>query len=383
MNTENPFAFEGLPGFAGVSDPAPTGRHARVDDESRSNGIASRGRHHTDYDDYFEEPVDIVDRSWTNLPIVKSVPPEEEAERARPFLPGDPDEQAAVYGPPIRAVDPVIGTDATDVEVRTATALGRTTRVGAWDEWLARPRRPGDYDDEEEHDGAHGETWGDVARRGFVDRTGGRTLLDRLRRTEDDFDDEPGPGRSRGASIVLGVLAVAAVLIVAILVISVNAGMGKNKTGHPAMAVPTPAPAPAPTLAGTPEPYPHATADCLGTHTDALTVGAGPGDPTTGPGAILGFEWSYYVDRNAARAREFVAPDGTVSDTKTIQSGIDSVPADTRYCVHITGADHDPNTWNVVLSEQFPTDKTPRQWPQTVTTRTDHGRVLITGIRAN
>ncbi|MFE3194602.1 hypothetical protein ACFXHA_36740 [Nocardia sp. NPDC059240] len=125
--------------------------------------------------------------------------------------------------------------------------------------------------------------------------------------------------------------------------------------------------------------YPHATAGCFTTITGDAVTGAGPGDPATGPGAILGFEWAYYSDRSGARAREWVTADAQVPTAETIQAGIDSMPVDTKYCVHITRSASD--TWNVTLSEQYPTDPTPQQWAQTITTTATGGRVLITEIR--
>ncbi|GAB2548587.1 hypothetical protein [Nocardia heshunensis] len=128
--------------------------------------------------------------------------------------------------------------------------------------------------------------------------------------------------------------------------------------------------------------YPHATAGCFTTITGDTVTGAGPGDPATGPGAILGFEWAYYSDRSGARAREWVTADAQVPTAETIQAGIDSMPVDTKYCAHITRATGDTgDTWNVTLSEQYPTDPTPQQWAQTITTAEVGGRVLITGIR--
>jgi hypothetical protein len=71
-----------------------------------------------------------------------------------------------------------------------------------------------------------------------------------------------------------------------------------------------------------------------------------------------------------------------VPSAADIQAGIDSLPADTRYCVHVTPG---PDTtagdqrWRVELSQQY------RGAPETilrqsVDTRTESGRTLITAI---
>ncbi|WP_067574476.1 hypothetical protein [Nocardia acidivorans] len=270
-------------------------------------------------------------------------------------------------------------------------------RVGSWDSWLARPTNPGphatrtadgDYQlpdyDAMNKDGAA--TYSDAARTAFTDRSGGRgaAVRARLHRKDPDQDAEGHPvfGGRNGLMAVL--VAVGLVLVLSLIII-VNVRHA-SPLAAPASTAPHPAAVTsAPTGPAVPESYAHATPDCYATKTATTVVGAGPGDPSTGPGAILGFEWAYYSDRSGARARDWVSTDAAVPDAAAIQAGIDTVPVTTRYCVHITRADGDATggTWNVLLSEQYPTDKTPVQYTQTITTRTDGGRTLITSIRPN
>ncbi|MEU6584344.1 hypothetical protein [Nocardia sp. NPDC046763] len=240
---------------------------------------------------------------------------------------------------------------------------------GSWESWL-----PGRAATE------HGETYSDHARAAFVDRSGGvgAVARARLKRRRDPGNDSP---RERGRGPAL--LVMAGVAVVVVVVLTANLGNNSPKSSGPSKAAPASTVAATPAAPATTEGYPHATTDCYPTKTADAVVGAGPGDPGSGPGAILGFEWAYYADRSGARARDWVSADAAVPDAAAIQAGIDSVPVTTKYCVHISKADGAADTWNVVLSEQFPTDTTPQQWAQTITTRTDHGRVLITAIRKN
>ncbi|WP_280436275.1 hypothetical protein [Nocardia carnea] len=137
--------------------------------------------------------------------------------------------------------------------------------------------------------------------------------------------------------------------------------------------------APASTTA-LPASWAHATAGCTRTRSGSITIGADPGDHSSPQQAILGFEWSYYVERDAALARTFTTPDAKVPDRATIQAGIDSQPDGVRYCVYITAADKSNTVWDVELQEQWPDDPEPIRYGQKITTTTQHGKTLITGI---
>ncbi len=43
-----------------------------------------------------------------------------------------------------------------------------------------------------------------------------------------------------------------------------------------------------------------------------VVTGLGPGDTTSGPGAILGFNYAYYVHRSAEQARRFLTADAAL-----------------------------------------------------------------------
>ncbi|WP_280398018.1 hypothetical protein [Nocardia carnea] len=149
-------------------------------------------------------------------------------------------------------------------------------------------------------------------------------------------------------------------------------------TAGPAGPAPTTT-APASTTA-LPASWPHATAGCTRTRSGSITIGADPGDHSSPQQAILGFEWSYYVERDAALARTFTTPDAKVPDRETIQAGIDSQPEGVRYCVYITAADKNNTVWDIELQEQWPDDPEPIRYGQKITTITQHGKTLITGI---
>ncbi|MGW0058102.1 hypothetical protein [Nocardia nova] len=212
-----------------------------------------------------------------------------------------------------------------------------------------------------------------------VDRSGGRRRSAVLvgRRGADGGGPESltyRVGRGLGGVFVaVGVVAAIVAVVIAIVVINLHTNPMPRGAGPSAAVVSA-------TAAGGGGP-PHTTADCHDSHTDAATTGAGPGDTDSAPGAILAFEYAYYVQRSAAAARAVVAPDAAVPDAERIQTGIDAVPVGTRYCVRITAADIiAATTWNVDISEQWPTDQAPQVIALTVTTRRDGGHYAITAI---
>ncbi len=121
---------------------------------------------------------------------------------------------------------------------------------------------------------------------------------------------------------------------------------------------------------------PGATLDCPASREGAVTVGDGAGDTDSGPGAILGFQHAFYVERSGARVREFVAPDSpAISSADTIQQAIDKqIPAGTRHCVQIT--ERAADTFDVDLTERRP-DGTTTVYKQTVTTVDRLGKTVL------
>ncbi|MFF2085413.1 hypothetical protein ACFVVM_16690 [Nocardia sp. NPDC058176] len=112
-----------------------------------------------------------------------------------------------------------------------------------------------------------------------------------------------------------------------------------------------------------------------------LVTGSRPGDTSSAPAAILGFNHAYYVDRSATRAQEFLTSDSVLGVDNRLQTGIDAVPAETRPCVSISPLNTlgDAERWAVTVTE-FRPDIEPWVARQTVTTRTVDGRSLISEI---
>src|SRR3546814_20329276 len=78
----------------------------------------------------------------------------------------------------------------------------------------------------------------------------------------------------------------------------------------------------------------------ISTRTDTLfpypTLFRSPGGTGSGPDAILGFQYAFYVDRNADKARGFATPEAAATQLSTLQAGIDDgVPVGTEHCVLI------------------------------------------------
>ncbi|MVU78232.1 protein kinase [Nocardia sp. ET3-3] len=140
-------------------------------------------------------------------------------------------------------------------------------------------------------------------------------------------------------------------------------------------AVPTTTPTSISTSAGV------AADGCPVRRTPDMVSGTDSGSTATGPDAILGFQYAYYVLRSGTAARQFVADDsGNVADAPKIQSGIDSVPPGTRYCVQVTRlTPTDNDHWSVKITQQ-PPGQLPDVFTQTVTTRTAADHTLITSI---
>ncbi|MEU1985328.1 hypothetical protein [Nocardia sp. NPDC019395] len=115
---------------------------------------------------------------------------------------------------------------------------------------------------------------------------------------------------------------------------------------------------------------------CPATQDGAVTVGNGAGDTTSGPDAVLGFQYAFYTQRSGVAAREFVAPDSpAISSAETIQGAIDGqIPAGTQHCVRIT--EQAANEFDVDLTERRPGGKT-TVYKQTVTTVERDGKTVL------
>lgn len=125
---------------------------------------------------------------------------------------------------------------------------------------------------------------------------------------------------------------------------------------------------------------PRVTGACPTERTASIVRGAETGSTTTGPDAILAFQYAYYVERSGEQVREVVAPDANVSPAQTIQRGIDTIPAGTTHCVRIVTLGD--NRYSVEVTEYRPGGVPATYNKQTVTTAVIDGRTLITGIAA-
>ncbi|GAA5054196.1 hypothetical protein [Nocardia callitridis] len=113
---------------------------------------------------------------------------------------------------------------------------------------------------------------------------------------------------------------------------------------------------------------------------NSIVRGADAGSTDSGPDVVLAFQYAYYVERSAERARAVLAPNAAVAPVEAIQRGIDSVPAGTTHCVRVVrlGA----NEYSVEVTEYRPGGAAATYSKQTVGTTVIDGRTLITGIRA-
>lgn len=174
----------------------------------------------------------------------------------------------------------------------------------------------------------------------------------------------PPPRRSgshTGRNVLAGVLAVVILIGLTVTVILASRNNGEDHAAPPA----------ATTGAGL---------SCQSVKDGKLTVGNGAGDTTSGPGAILGFQHAFYVERSGAQARRFVAPDAeNVSTADIIQKGIDEqVPVGTTHCLRINEVATD--TFDVDLTELHPDGKK-TIYPQTITTVNRDGKILVYAIK--
>ncbi|MEU8898300.1 hypothetical protein [Nocardia sp. NPDC048505] len=201
---------------------------------------------------------------------------------------------------------------------------------------------------------------------------------------DDDYDDEPedegrwGVVRERVRRPLPGRNRVLAVLAVAVLLLALaGAGAlwllkssGNDSAGSPRESMQF--------TAGSAQSDPAAV--CPVERTDRVVRSSEPGGTGSGPDAILSFQYAYYVERDADRALQVVAPGASVSPAAVIQQGIQTIPAGTRHCVRIVAIGTDK--YSVEVTEQRP-DSTPATYnKQTVTTAVIGGRTLITGIAA-
>ena len=132
---------------------------------------------------------------------------------------------------------------------------------------------------------------------------GGGGSVVRGRRARRDFDDGRVDGGRRGLAVV-GVIGAVTAVVATVIAVNVAATSGDTDAASAVTSVSARSSASSttarPGTVATPPAY--ATADCTTVRTPSLTSGAIDGDTSTAQNAILGFEFAYYVRRDASKA---------------------------------------------------------------------------------
>ena len=181
-------------------------------------------------------------------------------------------------------------------------------------------------------------------------------LLDRTRSRK--------PAR-RWVAPLLGALGAAALLAAAIVVF-------RDGESAPEAATPGPPSAAAPETRNPASP-------CPPERVGNQIQGNGEGGFDTGPAVIFAFQHAYYVARSGEQVRATTTLDASVESAEAIQTGIDSIPANTTYCVAITPGAF-AGQYSVVVTEYRPGQGPTPYNPQIVTTIREGGRTLISAI---
>ncbi|MGY4101357.1 hypothetical protein ACW2Q0_17660 [Nocardia sp. R16R-3T] len=288
---------------------------------------------------------ELIWRPADEPPTVTPPPPQHRAPDSTVFgdVPPPPTRQPQ---PPTRRPEPPVEPDPDEATVRHATPA-----TGQRDTWWNSPTESGEVPKPPSE--PSGLSWADdpIAKRLAP------TLI------SDTITAAPRHS-SRGRWIVLGVLA--AIVVVLALVVTFVA-VRRDGNGSPQVAPPAP-------------PSTSAALSCPASKDGKVTRGNGQGDTASGAGAILGFQYEFYVDRSGERARRFVAPDAeNVSTAEVIQRAInEQIPVGTTHCLRIAEAAAD--TFEVDLTEHRP-DGTTNVYRQTIITVVRDGKTVIFAIR--
>lgn len=108
-------------------------------------------------------------------------------------------------------------------------------------------------------------------------------------------------------------------------------------------------------------------------------TGHGEGDRKSVAGVVFAFHHAYYEDRDAKKIAELMAEDSPFREdeaVKTLQEGIDTVPADTDYCVSVT-PDGDKASVEVTEAQPKSAEET---FVQEFTTKRDGDKVSIADV---
>lgn len=260
--------------------------------------------------------------------------------------------------------------------------------TGDWNDWNdadvpVEPRRGDDVDWNDWATATATEQSGDHVEMPVLPRLkdfgGGGQIARRPRRNFDDERYDESGGKVKAAAAIKGIIG--AVVFVVLLGLAATIFLGPaDKPTTTAQAAVSGTRATTSTVV---PPLPaHALSGCESFRTPSITISAERGDTASPEGAILGFEYSYYVDRDAAKARSFVTDNAHVGNASALAEGIGSLPLDVKYCVHITKADAaDATLWNVTIHQKWPGDATTEKINQVMrTTEVAPGRHRITSI---
>ncbi|WP_433195181.1 hypothetical protein ACQP1G_40625 [Nocardia sp. CA-107356] len=245
---------------------------------------------------------------------------------------------------PTRQPEPPVEPDPTEATVRHATPPQRDTWWNSPTEAGGVPAPPPERP---------GLSWADDP---IAKRLAPKLISDTITAT-------PARSGSRGRWIALGVLA--AVVVVLALVVTFVA-VSRDDNSSPKAAPPPPSTS--------------AALSCPASRDGKVTRGNGQGDTSSGAGAILGFQYEFYVGRNGERARKYVASDAeNVSTAEIIQQAInEQIPVGTTHCLRI--AEVATDTFEVDLTEHRP-DGTTNVYRQTVTTVNRDGKTVLFAIK--
>ncbi|MEV4234238.1 MULTISPECIES: hypothetical protein [unclassified Nocardia] len=252
-------------------------------------------------------------------------------------------------------------------EVPADLASNRSEFTGGWSDWVAG-RAPGPDDD-------------------YIGPRDGELVQFPWPEDDDDHDDAP---RERSTHVTRALrqearnhpaarrARVLAVLVVAVLLLAAAAAGALfllRSSGDRAAAPVVPS---MQFTAGSVQS--RGIADCPTERGDRIVRSAEPGGADSGPGAILAFQYAYYVERSGERVRAVVAPDSNISSATVIQHGIDTIPLGTTHCVRIQTITED--RYSVEVTEYRPGGAPATYNKQTVTTVVVDGRTLIAGVAA-
>ena len=262
---------------------------------------------------------------------------------------------------PAIGVDPEYWTPPVEEELPPPERPGAPGFHGDWDQWAQDLRaqqaaRVYDVDPPEPQ----------IPR--LKDFGGGGPVV-RGRRARREFDDGRVDGGRRGLAVVaiIGALTavVGAVIAVNVFATSSDTAAATGITASAPVRSSAGSTTARPGTVATPPAY--ATADCTTVRTPSLTSGAVDGDTSTAQNTILGFEFAYYVRRDASKARSYATADAKIGSEAAIARGIADTPTAARYCVYITPAGA-PGVWTVNLHQQFP-DEPVEKIAHRITTR--------------